>query len=553
MTRIDSIGFLKAAIVLLLAFAVLLPAHTLASQATPVGEADAKCAECHGEIYRKYLATPMANASGPAIDKLIAESFTHKPSGIEYSLSMTDGKALLTFRDPREPHSDRQHPLSYFFGSGHLATTYIYSISEFLFESPVAWYAASKGYDMKPGLEGMNRMPPSLPMQSSCLRCHMSAVQPSDSGTINRYKSLPFLHSGITCEACHGDAQSHSRSGDKSQAVNPARLSAEQRDSICISCHLEGDVTVERAGHSALNYRPGESISTYLSFYVYGNADATSRGVSEVEQFAKSTCKRMSGDKMSCTSCHDPHFTPNAAQRTAFFRGKCLGCHNQPEFEASHHPEKQDCTSCHMPAAGAQNIPHVAWTDHRILRISETLKFESPDNKKDRLTPIFSPGASDRDLAMANYKAMLEGNRSLEPAAWEQLTKQREAIHDDPEALDALGVLSAERGDRKAAEHAFRRVLELVPDNLTALSNLGTLLAQQGRLKEAISTLQPVFDRNPDIAGLATNLARIECAAGDAAAALHVLETTLVYNPDLQNMPQLLAQMASCNADDSKR
>lgn len=539
--------------VLLSAFAALFSSRTLASQATPVRVVDAKCAECHSEIFRKYLATPMANASGSAIEKLTAESFTNKLSGIEYSLSLTDSKALLSYRDTREPHTNRQHPLIYFLGSGHLGTTYIYSMNDFLFESPVAWYAASKSYDMKPGLEEMKQMPPSLPMQSSCLRCHMSAVQPSDSGTINRYKGLPFLHSGITCEACHGDAQNHSRSGDKSHIVNPALLTPEQRDSICISCHLEGDVSVERSGHSALNYRPGESISSYLAFYVYGDADATSRGVSEVEQLAKSTCKRMSGDKMSCTSCHDPHFTPDAEQRTAFFRSKCLGCHNQPEFAASHHPEKQDCTGCHMPAAGAQNIPHVAWTDHRILRIPETLKFESPENKKGKLTPIFSPGANERDLAMANYKAMLDGNRSLEPAAWEQLTQQREAIHGDPEALDAFGILSAERGDRKAAEQAFRRVLELVPDDLTALSNLGTLLAQQGRLKEAISTLQPAFDRNQDIPGLATNLARIECAAGDTAAARHVLETTLVYNPDLQNMQRLWTQMSNCSADDGKR
>lgn len=539
--------------VLLSLFAVLFSSRTLAAQATPVRVADAECAQCHSDLFRKYLATPMANASGSAFEKLTVESFTNKSSGIEYSLSLTGDQAFLSYRDAREPQATRRHSLSYFLGSGHLGTTYIYSTNDFLFESPVAWYAASKSYDMKPGLDEMNHMPPSLPMQSSCLRCHMSAVQPSDPGTINRYKGLAFLHSGITCESCHGDAQNHARSGDRAAVVNPALLPPEQRDSICISCHLEGDVMVERSGRSALNYRPGESISTYLAFYVYGNADATTRGVSEVEQLAKSMCKRMSGDKMSCTSCHDPHFTPNAEQRAAFFRSKCLGCHNQPEFAASHHPEKQDCTSCHMQAVGAQNIPHVAWTDHRILRVPETLKFESPEGNKDKLAPIFSPGATQRDLALANYKAMLEGNRSLEPTAWEQLTQQREAIHDDPEALDALGVLSGERGDRKAAEQIFRRVLELVPDDLTALSNLGTVLAQQGRYKEAISTLQPAFNRNPDIPGLAANLARIECVAGDAAAARYVLETTVVYNPDIQNMQRLWAQISNCNADDSKR
>jgi predicted CXXCH cytochrome family protein len=443
--------------------------------------------------------------------------------------------------------------LSYFLGSGHLGTTYIYSINDFLFESPIAWYAASKGYDMKPGLAEMKQMPPSLPMQSSCLRCHMSAVRASDSGTINRYKDLAFLHTGITCESCHGDAQQHLLTGDKSKIVNPARLSPGRRDSICISCHLEGDIVVERSGHSALNYRPGEPVSSYLAYYVYAGTSVTSRGVSEIEQFAQSTCKRVSGDKMSCTSCHDPHFTPDASQHTAFFRSRCLSCHNRPEFANSHHPEQQDCTGCHMQTTGAQNIPHVAWTDHRILRVPERPGPLRAEDGKGQLTPIFSPDATKRDLAMAYYKAMLEGDQSLEPRVWNQLTDQRNAINDDPEALNAFGILNAERGESKAAELVFRRVLELVPDDLTALSNLGTLLAQKGRLKEAISTLQPAFDRNPDMPGLATNLARVECAAGDAAAAKHTLESTLVYNPDLQKVQRLLAEMSKCNVENLKQ
>jgi predicted CXXCH cytochrome family protein len=538
---------------MLLWFVAMLSPSILKAQATPVRVIDAKCANCHDEIYRKYLSTPMANASGSAAEKLITGSFMHKSSTTEYILSRVNGSAVLTEREQQPPSANRQLPLSYFLGSGHLGTTYIYSINNFLFESPVAWYAASKGYDMKPGLEEMNQMPPSLPMQSSCLRCHMSAVQASDSGTINRYKSLPFLHSGITCEACHGDTQEHLHGSEKSTIINPARLTAEQRDSICISCHLEGDVTVERSGRSALNYRPGESISSYLAYYVYEDTNATTRGVSEVEQLAQSSCKRVSGDKMSCISCHDPHFTPDAQQRTAFFRSKCLSCHNQSEFAASHHPEVQDCTSCHMRPTGAQNIPHVAWTDHRILRTPESPKLESREDNKSGLVPIFSPKATKRDLAMASYKAMLEGNRSLEPAAWEELIQQRDAIKNDPEALDALGVMSAERRDSKTAQQAFRRVLELVPDDLTALSNLGTLLAQQGKLKEAISTLRPAFDRNPDISGLATNLARIECAAGDTAAARSALEATLVYNPNLQSVRRLLSQISDCSENAGKR
>lgn len=525
---------------------------------TPVRAADQKCAQCHAEIYHRYLSTPMANASGAAIDKLHAGAFLHKASGAQYQVAITGGAADLSYLDSAQPaHVDRR-TLSYFLGSGHLGTTYLYSIGDYLFESPIAWYAASNSYDMKPGLAEMRQLPPPLPMQSSCLRCHMSAVQPSDPGTMNRFSGPAFLHGGITCEACHGDSAEHVASHGKAAIVNPAHLDADRRDSVCISCHLEGDVSVERAGHSALNYKPGEPISNYLAFYVRTGASLTARGVSEVEQLSQSVCKRTSGDKMSCTSCHDPHFTPASDQRVAFYRGKCLACHAEPGFATAHHPENQDCTGCHMPRTGAANILHVAWTDHRILRVPTTPKPDAARPGAARpgtatqdnvhLEPIFSPSANQRDLALASYQLLLEGDRAFEPDAYNQLKAQLGSISSDAPALDAWGNLCAERGDGQAAEQAFRRVLELQPNDLTALSNLGILLAKQGKLKEAIPLLERAFARNEDVPGLAMNLARIECMAGDGAAGQKTLNTALIYAPGLDDLRKLLPQMTACSA-----
>ena len=541
--------FLYRASMWLYLFTVSLAPCGAVSEATPVREADASCAKCHEKIYQHYLATPMANASGVASDNLQSGKFFHKPSGVEYAVLSLNGKATLTSRTPAGYGELNELPLSYFLGSGHLGTTYLYSINNYLFESPIAWYAASQGYDMKPGLAEMQTVPPPLPMLSNCLRCHMSSVQPSDAGTINRYQGLAFLHTGITCEACHGDTQRHVLTRGKAGVVSPARLDAIRRDSICISCHLEGDVSVERAGRSALNYRPGESIFSYLSYYVRADAKLTARGVSEVEQLDRSTCKRTSGDRMSCTTCHDPHYTPDAQHRAEFFRTKCLACHNEPEFTSKHHPENQDCTSCHMRRTGAVNIPHVAWTDHRILKLPEEPANVQASGEGDKLVPLFATESSERDLAMAYYQVLLEGDRSAEATAWTQLSSQREAIANDKEALDALGNLAAERGDYKVAEQVFRRVLELDPDNSTALSNLGTLLAKQGKLKDAIPFLKSAFDRNLDIPAFAMNLARVECITGDGPAARTTLTEALVYTPNLEDIRRLQTQMQSCDAD----
>jgi predicted CXXCH cytochrome family protein len=272
------------------------------------------------------------------------------------------------------------------------------------------------------------------------------------------------------------------------------------------------------------------------------------RGVSEVEQLAQSTCKRMSGDKMSCTSCHDPHFTPPPEQRAAFFRAKCLNCHNQPEFARSHHPENPDCTSCHMRHTGAENIPHVAWTDHRILRLPGSSGNGTEHPQSAELSPVFSPGATKRDLAMAYYRALLEGNPSVEPKAWKLLQEQRDAMGSDAAALDAFGLLSAEHGDSHGAEEAFRKVLKLDPHDLTALSNLGTLEAKQGRLKSSLALLQTAFEANKDITGLAMNLARVQCMDGDAAGARATLDAALVYGPGVEDMRRMRDQLSNCTS-----
>jgi hypothetical protein len=532
-----------------------LSSQTPLTQPVPVRIADATCARCHEAIYRSYLATPMANASGMAVDNLIPGSFLHISSQVNYEVSAETGKAVLSWREIREPRLSVQWPLDYFLGSGHLGITYLYTINHYLLESPVAWYTDLHHYDMKPGLGKITQTPPPLLAETGCLRCHMSAVQKSDPGTLNRYSGLAFLQGGTTCETCHGDSAEHVRTGGKASVVNPARLDADRRDSICISCHLEGDVSVERAGQSALDFRPGDSISRFLTYYVAAGKDVTTRGVSEVEQLSGSMCKRASGDRMSCTTCHDPHSTPPAQSRVTFFRNKCLACHNSEQFAASHHPENPDCTSCHMPKSSAQNIPHVAWTDHRILRRPDLAATETSKSTSENLTPIFSPDANSRDLAMAYYKLLMDGNRAAEPKAWALLNQSRDQLADDKEALDALGILTLERGrqadehsSQEDATHIFQRVLALDPKDFTAASDLAILLAKQGNLKEAEALLRPVFQRNQDIPGLALNLAHVQCALGDADAARATLETVLLYGPAVQEARRMLQQIAGCSA-----
>jgi tetratricopeptide (TPR) repeat protein len=270
--------------------------------------------------------------------------------------------------------------------------------------------------------------------------------------------------------------------------------------------------------------------------------------VSEVEQLSLSMCKRTSGDAMSCMSCHDPHHTPTGPQaQAAFYRKKCLACHSGATFATAHHPEDRDCIGCHMKRTGAENIPHVAWTDHRILKYPETANAAAnPAAAGNTLAPIFSPGSTGRDMALAYYKGLLEGNFALQQKAYEGLEAIKPELSGDKDALAALGILSEERGDYKQAKELFQAVLKLDPRNLIAISNLGTLLAKSGDLQGAISLLRPAFERNEDVAGLAKNLAQVECMAGDAATARVTLQKTLQYSPGLRDVRQMLTRLPDC-------
>ena len=524
-------------LILLLTLAAY-PALTLAQDsssglrpATPVRQADAVCGKCHQDIFRKYLDTPMANASGLASDRIFTGGFHHAPSGVDYRVTNQDGSLWLNYSRAGDPGLQGSQKLDYFLGSGHLGITYLYSVNGYFLESPVAYYADSKAYDMKPGLGAFPTMPSALPMTRGCMRCHMSGVQREDPGTRNHFKALPFLHGGVTCESCHGDTTQHVARSGKAPVINPLKLDPERRDSVCISCHLEGDTRIEHAGRNVDDYKPGERIADYLSYFVYANDSMMSRGVSEVEEFGLSKCKRVSGDRMSCMNCHDPHYSPPPEEQAAFYRKKCLACHTAPKYATTHFNMNPDCTSCHMPKGKVEKVPHIAWTDHRIRQTPG--REETPDSSSAReLVPFFQETANPRDLALAYYDLVLGGNNAEKDRAWTLLSSARNSFPNDLPVLNALGYLAQLKGNNSQAMDLYGEVLKVDPIDLTATNNLAILLARSGKLKDAETLWKKTFDLNEDVDEVGINLSLVECMLGDKDAARQVLLRVLLYSPD---------------------
>jgi len=525
---------------------------------------DAACRGCHQQIYDRYEQTPMARASGRAIDGLREGRFVHGASGVRYQLFRRDGKAWLSYdrqaADKTEVGLHGEQELKYFIGSGNRGRTYLFERDGFWFESPVNWYSKKQVWDMNPKSLGVREMPFTMPVDSTCLHCHSSAPQAALPGSRNHFAGLPFLHGGITCEGCHGDASAHLANPTKSPMLKLASLPEDRRTSVCLQCHLEGEIAVNESGRSLQLFKPGDDLMEDVRFFVHaGEVGANGRATSQWEALLQSACFRKSGGRMTCTTCHDPHDSlsgdTGSAERVAYYRGKCLNCHNDAAFVAGHHVETPDCMQCHMARERSQDIAHEQVTDHFIQKRPSGAKVRSVASG-DVLSEVGGGTASNRDLGLAYAQLGMHGD-AVAAEQGRRLLKQYEHEQQKP-GLDAtlhtdLGYLELAHGDGAEAAQEFREALTIDPADSVAASNLAVLLARALHLPEAISLWRIVTAEDPAETAAGVNLARAACMQQERATAISALQRVLAFSPDDGRAKGMLAQMQNnpqaCGAD----
>lgn len=523
-----------------------LPAHSENSNGY-VG--NAACASCHAAIYESYSKTSMAHASGPAIQEVMPADFVHQPSGVHYRIYVEGEAAWLSFERPGDTAVRGKRELLYYIGSGRRGRSYLFVTDGFLFESPVNWYADRRVWDMAPAYGDAREIPLNLPAYTSCLHCHVSGMQAPVNGTENKYPAPIFTQAGISCERCHGHGAAHLHGGP---ITNPAKLTPDRRDAVCMQCHLEGKIAIERVGKHIFEYRPGDNLDDYVRHYVLTGGSKTGLGaVSQFEALAQSTCKKKSGNTMSCMSCHDPHNEPSARERVSYYRGKCLACHGV-DFGAKHHAEQPDCTKCHMPASLSTDVAHTEVTDHRILRrpeISPQLLQSASLNAEPRLMPFPYSEDADKDVRdpALTWESLAQSGMALARAKAEQLLRSAVRNNDhDPALLSALGFIEQQSGATARARELYEKALSLDPMLFDAASNLGVIDAREGHTSDAIKLWESAFDRAPYKSGIGMNLARVFCASNHFDQARNYTLRVLEFNPDLSEAKQMLQRL---NAD----
>lgn len=490
------------------------------------------CASCHLAIYQSYSRTPMALTSGPVGNNLVEGAFEHSPSAMRYRLYQKDGKAFLSYQRLDESGIRGTQELAFFVGSGRRGRSYLFSIDGFLYQSPASYYSQKKRWDMSPGYESAREMPFNRAIAPSCLSCHASQIS-AVKGTENRYEAMPFAQAGIGCERCHGPGSEHVKG--KSPMINPGKLEAARRDSVCAQCHLSGEARINQPGKNAGMFRPGDLLTDYVLDYIYdGGFNYAYKAISHVEALAQSRCKLAAGDRMSCLSCHDPHSLPPAEEKAAYFREKCLACHLEQKVSVElkqHFDAQQDCRGCHMPAMPGLSIGHTTLTDHRILRKPAT--GGSPARPASRLIQFAAKQADARGLGLAYAELAARAGQPFYAAeAMRLLTEALPACAKDAEVLTRLAYLHQTKGEIEQAASLYERALQNDPNETAAAVNLGVLYAQQGRLDRAIELWQKALAANPGLSEASINLAMGLLARGDKATAREVLVKALRFDPD---------------------
>jgi predicted CXXCH cytochrome family protein len=528
-------------------FPVALLAVSCAFGADFVG--NKSCAACHADIVRTYLRTPMAQSSGKVGTQgtqELKETFDRaefRDDSGAFSYKVLPGYRFeFTQQNASQPIAGRG-ALSYFIGSGAAARTFLIEDSEFLFESPVTYYRNSASWKASPGFESLDYPNLTRPIVPSCLACHASGIQ-AKAGTLNGYASTPFLENGVSCERCHGPGSDHISKGTK--MLNPAKLVPAARDSICEQCHLSGEVRVAKRGSEDKTLTPGGLLAEDLTVFVRAGSPSDLRVTSHVENLAQSTCKRASGEKLWCGTCHDPHTAPEPAEKAAYFRSKCLSCHQTQDCHTAEEVRRANgdsCTACHMPRSPASDIQHVVFTDHTIRR--KPGGFGSAPASNSELVPYPSYKATTRDLALAYaVVALRDHNTTDRERAFPLLKKAAEDGTADPLALVYLAEFYRDANDNAHAIPIYQEVWRMDRSQYAAAAALGAYQMQSGNLAAAIQLWREALALNPAMTLVRVNLARALLRTGDLNEAKAMLEKALQLNPTSPEARDLINQIS---------
>jgi hypothetical protein len=454
---------------------------------------------------------------------------------------------------------DQAVPMEYVVGSGRRAEAFLHLRGNALFMSPLNWYSEPQKWDLAPGYVADDPRRFDRRVTDECLSCHAGRVASAGRST-NRYLEPAFHELSIGCERCHGPGAAHiawhesgSTAGvDDDPIINPARLDAERRESVCNQCHLQADVRLTRVGRSDFDFRPGmrlDDVWTVLDAGAGESAAHRTTAVNHVQQMRGSLCYSGSAGRLGCISCHDPHSVPEPGERDAFYRTRCLNCHTLEsctETESKRRIQGDACIVCHMPSRPPSNIAHVVQTDHRIMRLPDEPGDDGPD--ADGLSFVDAAGTDlsawerDRALALGAWIYLTNEQKQPLPELARHLDSILQFAPADGAVLTVLGSMALDRDLLRQAADYYERALSDPAGEEAALSGLLKICYLSQDFDRALGHADRLIALDPGNWRAHSLRADVLMALGRDAEGIASAEQALELNPSLTAVREWLVR-----------
>lgn len=213
----------------------------------------------------------------------------------------------------------------------------------------------------------------------TCITCHDDQNNRFKHTVMGQVFAQPrTAEEKLGCEACHGPGKAHVEAGGGNDTIplrfaKDANESAERKNRACLTCHEKGDRRFwdgsphQSRGIACVDCHqimtPKTTALSSEMRYKTRLSDVESLKYEQPEvclqchkmrraQLQRSSHMPFREGKVTCSSCHNPHGSPNPKQLIqTTVNENCYTCHAERRgpFLWEHPPAVENCATCHEP------------------------------------------------------------------------------------------------------------------------------------------------------------------------------------------------------------